>query len=372
MPLLPAIVLFMALGEPATTLADFRTAILNAKPGDRITLAPGTYEGSLFLEHIRGEKDKPITIAGADPANPPTIRGRSECLHFAAPAYITIEHLRLTSASDNGLNIDDAGELTHPAPGVTLRHLTVTDIGAQGNHDGIKLSGLTEFLIEHCTVEHWSDGGSAIDMVGCTDGTIRDSAFRNTDTGGASGIQLKGGTKNVTVRACRFDHAGRRAVNIGGSTGLAFFRPRPLGFEAAAITVEGCSFTGSEAAIAFVGVDGATVRFNTIDTPARWPLRILQETRAPGFVPCRRGVITDNLIIYNATAINIGDATDAPSFTFARNVWWNPTNPAPPALPSPETNGTYGKNPHFTDPTTFHPDPANPAAKAGAHAFPAT
>ena len=40
-------------------------------------------------------------------------------------------------------------------------------------------------------------------------------------------------------------------VNIGGSTGRAYFRPRPEGFEAKDITVEDCTFVGSGAA--FVG-----------------------------------------------------------------------------------------------------------------------
>ena len=67
---------------------------------------------------------------------------------------------------------------------------------------------------------------------------------------------------------------------------LQYFRP-PIGSaphpEARDITVEGNTILGSEAAIAFVGVDGAIVRFNTIHVPHKWAIRILQESAGPGF-----------------------------------------------------------------------------------------
>ena len=87
--------------------------------------------------------------------------------------------------------------------------------------------------------------------------------------------------------------------NIGGSTELQFFRP-PLKpgeahWEAKHIRVEGNTFIGGGAAVAFVGVDGAVVRYNTIYHPDRWVIRILQETTEPGFVACRNGRFERNL-----------------------------------------------------------------------------
>jgi len=41
-----------------------------------------------------------------------------------------------------------------------------------------------------------------------------------------SGVQAKGGTSEVVIQACTFLGAGQRAINVGGSTGLEFFRPR--------------------------------------------------------------------------------------------------------------------------------------------------
>jgi len=375
--ILTAFLAVLPAAPPADSLSALKVAAAAARPGDRVTLAPGTYDGTLWLEHLRGTQDAPITIAAADPDHPPVIRGRAECIHLVAPAHVVVENLILEGASGNGINIDDGGDLAHPAPGVVLRNLRVRDIGPGGNSDGIKLSGLSGFRVENCTVERWGDGGSGIDMVGCRDGLIVGCALAHSDTGAASGIQMKGGSRDITVRSCRFDHAGRRALNIGGSTGPRFFRPEPRGFEAAAITVEGCTIIGSEAAVAFVGADGADVRFNTIYHPARWALRILQETRADGFVPCRNGRFTDNLVVVSearALSPNIGDATDPASFTFARNVWFarDRANGPRPDLPSHERDGTWGADPRLRDPDRgdLTPDPEGPAARAGATALP--
>ena len=384
------------------SLAALRETVAAAKPGDRVVLATGMYQGSLTLSGVRGEKDRPVVIAGADPANPPIIRAGggsgSACIHLSKPAFVTLEHLVLERATGNGVNIDGADRSTL-APGVTLRSLRVRDIGAgcgegragTGNCDGIKLSGLSGFVVEDCTIERWGTGGSGVDMVGCHNGLVRNSVFRHAPAGergqdGASGVQIKGGSRGVTVRSCRFEHAGQRAVNIGGSTGLDYFRP-PLKpgagerSEAAAVVVEGCTFFGGDAAVAFVGVDGADVRFNTIYRPRRWAMRILQENREPGFVPCRGGTFTDNIVVLGdgvggraATAVNVGDGTRAAHFTFARNAWFtNDRSKRPPAsLPAQELNGVYGVEPRLRDPERgdFTPGEGNPCAKAGAKALP--
>ena len=52
-------------------------------------------------------------------------------------------------------------------------------------------------------------------------------------------------------------------------------------YEAKDITVEGCTFVGSEAPIAFVGVDGATVRFNTIYRSHILLILLPEETAIP-------------------------------------------------------------------------------------------
>jgi hypothetical protein len=93
------------------------------------------------------------------------------------------------------------------------------------------------------------------------------------------------------VRNCTFINAGQRGVNLGGSTAMKVFRPLGAKYEAKDITVEGCRFVGSLSPVAFVGVDGAVVRYNTIYQPERWVVRILQETTEADFVPSRKRAV---------------------------------------------------------------------------------
>ena len=109
--------------------------------------------------------------------------------------------------------------------------------------------------------------------------------------------------------------AGARAVKLGGSTGLEYFRPAlapiPEGARAEArdLRVEGCTIIGSEAPVAFVGVERARVAWNTFVLPGKWAAPILEETRAPGFVACREGELTDNLIVYRSGALAVAVRT---------------------------------------------------------------
>lgn len=349
---------------PVGDTAALRAVLVEAKPGDTIALAPGMYKGAISAVNLQGTPEEPIRITAADPANPPVIDGGGSAIHLTDAAYVEISHLVIRSATGNGINIDDGGSFDTPSHHVLLKSITVQDIGPRGNCDGIKLSGVDHVRVEKCVIERWGSGGSGIDMVGCHDGVIDGCTLRHGDDVGASGVQAKGGSRRITIQRCRFEHAGQRAVNLGGSTGLEFVRipgvsvSDPAGaelYEAADVIVEDCTFSGSLAPIAFVGVDGALVRHNTIYRPAKWCIRILQETRQPGFVPCRNGQFTDNLVLFRSgemtTPVNVGDGVLAETFTFARNAWWCENDPArsTPKLPVRETDGRYGEDPRLVD-----------------------
>ena len=115
-------------------------------------------------------------------------------------------------------------------------------------------------------------------------------------------------------------------------------------------------FVGGQAPLAFVGVEGAVVRYNTIYRPEKWVLRILQETTQPGFVACRRGELSHNLIVFRRSDVsviaNIGPHTQPETFTFADNLWYCEDRPAAsrPDLPAEETGGRYGLDPQLADP----------------------
>lgn len=381
-----------ALGEEGLTVRvstrDALTrAVADARPGQRILVAPGTYAGGLAFAGLKGQRGKPIVIRGEDAARPPLFEGGGAGIQLSDAEHVELGDLAFSGQTGNGVNVDDAGTPETPTHHVVLRRLTVRDVGPRGNHDGIKLSGLEDFTVEDATVERWGTGGSAVDLVGCRRGTIQGCRFIQAEgASDGSGVQLKGGTREVAVRRNRFEHAGSRAVNAGGSTGPAYFRP-PLAawgkerFEARDLTIEGNTFVGSQAPVAFVGVDGAVFRFNTVYRPGRWALRILQETREPGFVPSRGGRVTDNVIVFRSDrwaegGVNVGSGTEPASFQFERNVWTCEDAPERSRelvrLPSAESGGSYGLDPLFRDAAAgdLRLKPGSRAAKAGAEALP--
>jgi hypothetical protein len=193
-------------------------------------------------------------------------------------------------------------------------------------------------------------------------------------------VQCKGGSQHVEVRWCWIENGGGRGVNIGGSTGLEFFRP-PLSAgspnaEARNIRVVCNVFVGAETPVAFVGCVDSLVSGNTIVNPGSWLLRILQETVSGGgyaFLPCGNNRFENNLLYFSrsdlSTHVNIGPNTAPATFQFAHNLWYAHDNPAlsAPALPSPEINGIVGLDPLLKDPGAgvFGIPARSPAAGAG-------
>jgi hypothetical protein len=347
--------------------ASLRAALRDAEAGDVVRVAPGTYRGGV-LASPAGEPGRPVVIEG-DERDPPLIEGGTTGLQLADARHVTLRNLRFRGATGNGLNIDDGGDMDASAAGIVIERVHVSDVGPRGNHDGIKLSGVRDFVIRDSTVEGW--GGGAIDMVGCHDGVIERCTFRGKDGFQQStGPQLKGGTSRVTIRDCRFDRAGSRAINCGGSTGLPYFRPLDATYEAKDITIERNTFRGGETPVAFVGVDGAVFRQNVIYRPEKWVLRILQESTDKRFVPCRDVRFEDNLIVYTRQAVqtvaNVGPNTRADTFTFDRNRWFCIDAPdARPQLPVKETNARYGEDPKLKLDAAGFPvdDPIAPRSK---------
>ncbi|MCI0360812.1 MAG: right-handed parallel beta-helix repeat-containing protein [Planctomycetaceae bacterium] len=335
---------------------ELASALRDAKPGTIIRIAPGNYGGGLSQGRLRGTKDQPIIIAGADPDKAPVIEGGGSGLHLSSPAHVELRDLIIAGANGNGLNIDDSGSTDTPAHDLVLRNIVVRDVGPRGNRDGIKLSGVNDFRIEGCQVERWGSSGSAIDMVGCHNGVVKECKFRDAGDS-ANGVQAKGGSSEILIQHCRFENAGGRAVNIGGSTGLPYFRPKDATCEARNITVEDCEFIGGMSAVAFVGVDGALVQHNTIYRPWRWPVRILQENTEPQFVASRRGRFFKNVVVFRSDevreVVNIGASTAPESFEFSGNVWHCLDRSADTRrlvrLPVEETAGSYDKNPGLKD-----------------------
>lgn len=302
-----------------------------------------------------GTKDAPIRITAADPKLWPIFSRAGTAIHLSDCRHVELRQLNIRNCTDNGINIDDGGKKDGRTTNITIKEITVEETGPAGNHDALKLSGVDHFTVDACLFHQW--GGSAIDMVGCHDGQVFQCSLIGGDSKKftlASGIQVKGGSARILISHCVFNRAGQRAVNIGGSTGLEFFRPNVTPYEAKDVTVSDSLFIGSLAPIAWVNSEGGTVEHNLIVDPGKWVARILQETRADGFHACRNGGFKNNVIVFNSkkvsTFVNVGDATAPETFQFRGNAWFQNDLPEgekmrTPGLPVLETDGVYGIDP---------------------------
>lgn len=378
---IPIILLLLALAAPAPG-ADIpvrdakalRDRLSSARPGVTIRLAPGNYGNGIRVENLNGSKARPIVIAGASGRDRPLFSGGNQAIHFADCNYITLRNIKVSGCSGNGINADDGGSFATPSRGMVFENVTIENIGPTGNRDGLKLSGLDNFIVRNCRISGW--GGSAIDMVGCHDGIIEGCQILGKQGfSQATGIQAKGGSENVLIRQNFFKNAGGRAVNIGGSTGLQYFRPGLRDYEAKAIEIAGNHFVGSMAPIAYVTSINCRVRHNTIINPEKWVMRILQEQSTDKFRPCQQGVFEANLVVFDRrvrTFVNIGPNTKPETFLFKKNAWFCSDGNRRPSLPSKESNGVYQVDPKLENAETPSPKMGsrNPKLETvGAHAF---
>jgi hypothetical protein len=332
--------------------AELRAALAQANPGTVLLIAPGEYGGGYDLRGVNGTAAAPVIIRAADPKKPPTFTGGRLAWAISDCSYVTLRGLTVRGCTGNGLNIDDGGTYQTPAHHIVIEDTTVLDVGPRGNLDGLKMSGVDDFVVRRCRFEGW--GGSAIDMVGCHRGVVEDSRFTGKEGFSQSNaIQMKGGSSDILVQTSVFDRAGERAINLGGSTGLQFFRPAAGEYEASRITVAGNRFLGSLCPVAWVSADGGTVVRNTIQLPDRWVARILQEQTAPQFKPCRGGIFEENLVVFDrllSAFVNAGPNTAPETFIFRGNAWFRTDGTARPQLPTVEQRGVYQVDPNLDRP----------------------
>ncbi len=332
-----------------TNDAELDAALSSAQPGDRVLLSPdGVFQGGLFRSGLTG-----VTLTSQDPSRPATITGGTTNLQLSDVTDVTISHLIFDGAAVNGINIDDGGSFDTPSTGIGIDSVTVQNLAGGGNHDSIKLSGVTGFRIERSVITTPnSASGSAIDMVGSHHGVIANNRIEYPNSGGGSGIRPKGGSKDIRIVANRLDLGQGRPIQFGGSTGPEFFRflPGEGGYEADDITAIGNIVTGGDNSASFVNIDGGTFAFNYFQDPANWVLRILNENSgSPTIVDTQNGSFRNNAVVYNDALrriVNIGPETLPETLDFAGNAWFNsdggPADQAALQLPSVETGGTYG------------------------------
>lgn len=360
---------------PEEAFPNLEPAAAQAQAGDTILFRNGRYAGDQRIVHLQGQAGQEIVVL-AESCGGVVISGGQVAWHFTDAAYLHIAGFIFEEQTVNGLNVDDGQDYSSPSHHLTFENCQFRNIRADGNNDLLKLSGLDHFHILHCRFENGAAKGSGIDMVGCHEGLISNSHFENL---GSNSLQIKGGSARIKVLQNFFRNGGIRTLNLGGSTGMPFFRPLDATWEATEIEVYANIIIGSGAAVAYVGATQVTVANNTIINPQDWVLRILQETVAPQrFVACGDNFFQNNLIYYGAvrTEVNTGAHTRPESFTFSGNLWYCRTDPKRvPVLPLADPTMISGQDPRFADlgKEDFRLQAQSPAkGQIHHHPFPAT
>ncbi|MHC4607513.1 MAG: right-handed parallel beta-helix repeat-containing protein [Planctomycetota bacterium] len=324
-----------------------RRAIREAEPGTRIIVLPGSYGGGIALNGVKGEPGKRIVIQGLNADQMPLFAAGPEAFHLSDCEHVALGYLRIAGQPANGINIDDGGTYGTPSKDILIHGVRFENIGPRGNCDALKLSGVVDFKVRQCSFAGW--GGSAIDMVGCHRGIIENCTFEGRGKCSQwNAVQIKGGSTEILVHRNFFKDCGHRAVNLGGSTGLQFFRPEATDFEAKDVEIAGNIFVRGTVPVAWVTANGGRVHHNTIYLPEKWVLRILQETESERFKPCRGGVFENNLVVFDKSVkkfVNIGPRTAPGSFAFRNNAWFDLDGGRTPELPTKEEGGVYGLDP---------------------------
>jgi hypothetical protein len=349
---------------PGKEFATLEAACANSQPGDTLLFVAGVHEGGGHITTLKGTEEKPIVIRG-EANRTSIIRGGTSAFQLSNPVYVTIEGLVFEDQTGNGVNIDDGGTYWSPARYITFDNCEWRGMNATGNNDELKLSGVSRFTVKNCTFMNGAEGGSLVDMVGCFFGTFENNTFQNA---GSNCIQAKGGSANILIQRNRFLNGGQRAINIGGSTAMEFFRPAPGYVEAYDVSVEANLFEGGVSAIAFVGSENCRANSNTIIRPEQWAVRILKENLEEGMRNTNKNDFIDNIVVFTSTkpAINIGPNTEPQTFNFLHNLWYNPDDPnwGGPDAVALGFGTIVQKDPKFID-LQYHLDPTSPAAGAG-------
>lgn len=362
-------------GSTGAPFDSIRSAAAVATPGTRILVAAGTY-GSFFLSDVQGEAGRPIAIV-ADGDVTLDAEGSGTVVRMSDPAYLVFEGFTLANGGEHGMNIDDGGSYDTPAHHVVLRDIVVPGAGSGGNNDCLKMSGVDDFWVLGSDISA-CDRGEAIDMVGCHRGVIAQNHFHDVV---GNGVQAKGGSSDTLIHGNVFSDIPGRAVNAGGSTGEAFFRPIDAPHEAANIRVVANVLlrvgADSGAPVAYVGCDGCVFANNTVIEPRTWVARILQESTAARFVPSRNGLFVNNIVVLAMsdlrTFVNVGGNTSPETFTFGHNVWFATDQDGGWAGPSysdglpPEMDSILQMDPLFVDRAggDYHLEAGSPAGGFG-------
>lgn len=275
---------------PVTTVQELEQAVRDARPGDTILVADGTYrlERSLWFEDkahvtLRGASGDPEKVvlrgAGWEGGRP------GQLVNIRTSDDIIIAHLTFTEVHDYGIKVEPYPNPPNPTNihvyDCRFRDIAKRAIKGTASADRRHVVGGS---VRFCHFEStrlpdptWPFGGnyvSAIDMMYLEDWAFSDNVFRNIKGvagGGRGAIFVWNQSRNITVE---------RNVFIDCDRAIAFGNPsEPTGYEAGSLhvydgvirnnfVVVGTNpHTRNTKGIELVWVDNVDVHHNTVYAP---------------------------------------------------------------------------------------------------------
>ncbi|SCE10204.1 Right handed beta helix region [Streptomyces sp. DvalAA-14] len=209
---------------PVSTAAQLTAALADARPGDTIKLADGTYAGQ-FTATVKATAAAPVVLTGSAKAVLTSNGGNGYGLWLNGAPYWQVKGITVAN-STKGIVMD-------ASPHVTLDGVSVHDIGYEGVHFR---SGSDHGLIQNSDVHdtgtthpdygegvyigsansNWGQyagptGVDASDYVQVLNNTIGPNVA-------AEGIDIKEGTHDGVIRGNTLDGTGEKNQNSGDST----------------------------------------------------------------------------------------------------------------------------------------------------------
>ncbi|MET9726620.1 right-handed parallel beta-helix repeat-containing protein [Streptomyces zaomyceticus] len=219
LPLLPALLAVPLVTTPASaatvevsTAAQLKTALTNARPGDTIHLADGTYTGN-FKATTPGTSSARITLTGSSRAV--LTAGGGYGLHLNGASYWTVKGITLTGGQK--------GIMADTADGVVIDGVTVHDLDMEGVH--FRNSSKNGVLKNSRIYDTGNDGrgmgegvyvGSAGNLADRSDNAQILNNVIGPDVGGES-VDIKEGTTGARIVGNTFDGRGLTGANYDDS-----------------------------------------------------------------------------------------------------------------------------------------------------------
>jgi hypothetical protein len=254
-------------------------ALLKAQAGDRVHVAAGTYGCSTWwidgtTGAAQGTVDHPIWVVGdagavvdcGDPVN-----GDTQALQLSGVKYVVLESLEFRNAGTHILHVDGHSK------GVLFRNVHAHRAGMAC----LKASQSEEVSIEDSEFAEAGLNGDAskseasgqiIDHVGVhfsyvARSKIHGAMGNGTGSAGNVAIQFKGGSHDIVIAQNRIWDAAT-GVNLGGSTGAAYFDPQDADYEGKNVVAYANLLTGTmSVAFAAVGCHQCGIYNNTVYAP---------------------------------------------------------------------------------------------------------